>query len=226
MSSYCFSCLRRYILSSWILNEIPAGLSLIGCSLFLFVCFFFSALCIYHNIPFCPAKFLQKNQLMILWAFVCMTLCFSLHALSIIYLIFAIIIVICLGVDLFGFIFLWDSLCFLYLYIYIILQVWDIFIHNFIKYIFNFLLSPHFGTPIKHIFLCWILYYRPLNLSSFLICFSLGCSDWVIFIILSSRSPIHSSVSPSLLLISFSVFHFSYDIIYSWIGFLYILVPG
>ena len=43
----------------------------------------------------------------------------------------------------------------------------------------------------------------------FLICVSFCCSDWMVSIILTSRLHMHSSVSPSLLLIPSSVFFIS-----------------
>lgn len=49
------------------------------------------------------------------------------------------------------------------------------------------------------------------------------CSDWMIFTILSFKSLIHSSVSSSLLLISSTVFYFSYRNFHFWLIFLYFL---
>ena len=61
---------------------------------------------------------------------------------------------------------------------------------------------------------CLMLSKRPLKLPSFCkSCFSFCCSDWVISIILSSRSFIHSSVSPSLMLIL--LVYFSLQLLYS-----------
>lgn len=72
-----------------------------------------------------------------------------------------------------------------------------------------------------------MLFQRSLKLFSFLKGFFLCWSYWVISIILSSRSPIYSSVSLSLLLIPYSVF-FSFQLLYSLFltsSFLYFLVP-
>ena len=55
----------------------------------------------------------------------------------------------------------------------------------------------------------------PLNCSHFKICISLGCSDWIISIILSFRSLMLSSVSPYLLLIPSSVSFISIIVFFS-----------
>ena len=47
---------------------------------------------------------------------------------------------ICLNLNLHGFI-LFESLCFLYLDIYFLPQIWEVFNHDFIKYIFYFFFS-------------------------------------------------------------------------------------
>ena len=66
-------------------------------------CSFFSALCRYHTTPFWPAEFLLKNQLIVLWGFPCTSNCFSPAAFMILYLTLDILIIMCLGVDLFEF---------------------------------------------------------------------------------------------------------------------------
>ena len=43
----------------------------------------------------------------------------------------------CLVVSLFDLLLIWDPLCFLYLDICFLLQVWEVFSHNFLKYIFD-----------------------------------------------------------------------------------------
>lgn len=54
-----------------------------------------------------------------------------------------ILVIMCLDVVLFGFIF-FRTLCFFYLDNYLLLQFWGIFSQNFIKYIFNPLLSSSY----------------------------------------------------------------------------------
>ena len=90
-----------------------------------------------HAIPFWPAKFLQKNQLIGLWIFLCMWLyvTFSLAAFnfSLLFNFFH------FNYDTFWSISLGSS-CLEYseyLDICFFLQVQEIFSHNFIKYIFN-----------------------------------------------------------------------------------------
>ena len=112
------------------------------------------------------------------------------------------LVLICLAAGLFEFI-LVETLCFLYLDICFLLQVWEVFSHNFIKYIFYAFLSLSLpsGALVIQILRCLILLQRSLKLSSFLkICFSFPCSDRGISIILSSTSLMH--VSPNLLLSS------------------------
>lgn len=101
-----------------------------------------------------------------------------------------------------------DHLCFLYLDRCFLLQAWDVFSHNFIKYIFG-----HFYS----LFSFWDPYNRnadildatPKSLKLFsVLWFFLWCSDWLICIILFCRS-LKSSVSPSLLFIPYSVFFIS-----------------
>ena len=68
-----------------------------------------------------------------------------------------------------------------------------------------FVSSPS-GIPIKWMLVCLMLSQRSLKLFWLLIFFSFCYSDWVVSIILSSRSLMLSSVSPSLLFIPPSVF--------------------
>ena len=108
----------------------------------------------------------------------------------------------------------WDPLCFLYLDICFLLQDWDIFSHNFIKYILDPILSLSsfwdlYNVPyivnvgildvipeIFELFLLSFSFFPSFLLSFFL--FSFCSSVWVISIILSSRLLVHS-VSLSLL---------------------------
>ena len=82
------------------------------------------------------------------------------------------------------------------------------FSHNFIKYTFDPFLSifsfwdPAPCTPMQKS-VC--LLFQWLSYSHFKISFPLCCSDWVAYVILSSRSPM-PSVAPKLLFISSSVF--------------------
>ena len=112
---------------------------------------------------------------------------------------------------------------FLYLEICFFLQIQEAFNHSFAKYIFYSFLSSTSGSPILQMLIGLVLFQKSLktifikknknkNKNKKLV--SLYCFDWVISITLSSRSPIHPSVLPSLLLISSSVFfHFSYCIL-------------
>ena len=107
-------------------------------------------------------------------------------------------------------------LSFLYLVVYFFLQIQEAFSHNFVKYIFYSFLSSTSVSPILQMLIGLVLFQK--SLKTILIkkkkLVSLYCFYWVISITLSSRSPMHPSLSPGLLLISFSVFfHFSYCIL-------------
>ena len=65
------------------------------------------------------------------------------------------------------------------------------------------------------VLVCLMLSQRSLKLSSSII-FSFCCLHWVISTLLSSKSLIHSYVSPNLLLI-IVVFHFTYCILQIWL---------
>lgn len=83
------------------------------------------------------------------------------------------------------------------------LQVWRVFSHNHLSFIFDALMSSVFCYVNVG---CLMLFQRFLILISFLkILFSFCCSDWMISIFLSFRSYMCSSVSLSLLFILFSV---------------------
>ena len=79
----------------------------------------------------------------------------------------------------------WDRLCVLYLYICFLLQLWELFSHNYFKHIFDPSpsLSPLFGTPLMQMleFLAFFFFFFPRNLSNFFhfvkVCFSFCCSD-------------------------------------------------
>ena len=103
----------------------------------------------------------------------------------------------------------WHSLCFPYLDIYFLLQVQKVFSHNFIKYIFDPFLSLFFWDPCNaNVSMLDVLPEIPQTVLILKICFSFCCSDWVIFIILSSRL-LMCSLSPSVLLIPSSAFFIS-----------------
>ena len=69
---------------------------------------------------------------------------------------------------------IWDPLCFLYMNICLLPQVWEFFTDNFFKYMLDPLLSLLFLEPLLY-----------LNWHFFLPCRSVCISDWVICIILS-----------------------------------------
>ena len=109
---------------------------------------------------------------------------------------------------------IWDPLCFLYLDICFLLQVWDVFSHNFIKDMFNPLLS--LLLLLGYLMLSqWSLKLFPLRKMFFSFC----CSDCVLSIILSSSWLMCSSISSCLLFIPFNVlfFHLSYCILQFWL---------
>ena len=101
----------------------------------------------------------------------------------------------------------WAFLWFLYLNICFLLQLQEFFSHSFTKYIFDHFLSS--GTPIMQMLICLMLAQRSLNYSPFYCCCSYCCSDWVISIILSSKSLMCSSLSPGLLKSPSNVFFIS-----------------
>ena len=121
----------------------------------------------------------------------------------------------------------WDPLCFLYLDICFLIQVWEFFSYNFFKYIFD---------PLFSFFSFWNTYYvqigmfyttpQSLILLSFFIWLSVCCFDWIISIILSSRSLILSSALFILLFIAFSSAFMSANEFSNFLGsFLQFLVP-
>ena len=144
-----------------------------------------------------------------------MTLCFSLAALKIfLSLTFAILIMICCCGSLWVHL-VWDSLRFLDPNICFLLQIREIFSHYFIKYVFYPFLSlfSFWGTYNMNVSMLDVVPEVPLNYPHFKnVFFLFCCSGWVVSTILSSRSLIHSSVLPNLLLIP-SNFHFSYCIL-------------
>lgn len=106
-------------------------------------------------------------------------------------------------------------LSFLYLEICFFLQIQEAFSHNFIKYILYSFLSSTSGSPILQMLIGLVLLQKSLKtIFIFKNLFSLYCSDWVISITLSSRSPIHPSFPSNLLLISSSVI-FSFQLLCS-----------
>ena len=134
--------------------------------------------------------------------------------------------VICLGVDLFGFI-LFGTLCFLWVDICILCQVREVFSHYFFRQGFFFfcifLFSPS-NKPIMQISAYLMLSQRSLKLSSFKKFLFAVLIGWFP-LLLSSRLLIHSSVSSNLLFIPSSVF-FLFQLLYSLVltdSFLYCL---
>ena len=98
-----------------------------------------------------------------------------------------------------------DPLCFLYLDICFLPKIWGIFSQNFLQIYFQF--------PFVFLLLLgsllyedWHALYYPISLRllSFFYLSVFCCPDWVINIILSSMSLIHSSALFLLLFITFS----------------------
>ena len=126
--------------------------------------------------------------------------------------------IICLGVDLFRFI-LFGTLCFLWVDIYILCQVREVFSHYFFRqgccvffFFCLFLFSPS-KTPIMQISAYLMLSQRSLKLSLFKKFLFAVLIGWFP-LLLSSRLLIHSSVSSNLLFIPSSVFfYFNYCIL-------------
>lgn len=78
MNSFCFCLSIKLFISPLIVNDNFVRLSILGWKFF----FFLSVLLIYHVTAFWPAKFLQKNLLIIL----CIMSCLSLAAFRILWL--------------------------------------------------------------------------------------------------------------------------------------------
>ena len=137
----------------------------------------------------------SANSLMVVPLY--MTIYFSLAAFRILSLTSAVLIMLCLGVSLLGF-FLLGTLCDFYIRV-------SVSLFRFVKFlaiislnrflILFFLLEPlqcecwHFLCGTIDLVCCFVFVFIYL---------SVCCSDWVISIILSSRSLILSSVSFSL----------------------------
>ena len=75
-----------------------------------------------------------------------MILCLSFAVFGILSLTFAMLIMKCICMGLFGLL-LSGTLCFFYLNMCFLLQVWEVASHNFVRYIFNPFLSSPSGTP-------------------------------------------------------------------------------
>ena len=178
--------------------------------------FSFSVLLIYPAIPFWPAEFLLKDQLLSILDFPCMLLLASPLLLLILFLSVKswLVFSMCLGVFLLGFFSVWDSLCLLDLIDYFLFHVGKIFKYNLLK---NFLIpffSSSSGTPVIRILVHLILSQRSLRLSSVFTLFTLFCSSEVISTILSSSLLIHPSTSNILLLIPSRVFLISVIVLF------------
>ena len=104
------------------------------------------------------------------------TNCFSLASFKILSLslTFGISIMMCLRAGLFGYPNrvihpVWVSLCFLYLHVFYLHQIREVFFHQFFKYISNFLFFLFsFGSPMICMLECLKSSQRFLTLSSFL----------------------------------------------------------
>ena len=125
--------------------------------------------------------FLLRNQLIALWGFLSLSLSFANF------------IIICLGVGLFGFS-LFGALCTSCILILVSFRSGmfsAIISSNIFSTPFSF---SSFGIPIMHRLACFILYYMSLILLSFFFnLFFVCCPDWVVCIILFSKSLIHFS---------------------------------
>lgn len=113
----------------------------------------------------------------------------------------------CIGVGFFGFI-LVRILCFLDLFVSFLPQTRKVFSHYFIKCVFYPSLFSLLGPLCCD---CWYVWCCPKGSLNYLIFFKKNCccSSCVFSTTLPSRSPIHSSAWPNLLLISFSEFFIS-----------------
>ena len=116
-------------------------------------------------------------------------------------LIFVNLITMCLGVFLLGFI-LPQTLCVSWIWVAIFFPLLGKSSTIISSNIFSgpFSLSSPSGTPIMSMLGCFVFSHKSYMLLSFFY-MSFCCSDWVISIILSSRSLMHSYVSLSLLLL-------------------------
>ena len=140
----------------------------------------------------------------------CVICCFSLAAFNIcsLYLIFVNLINMCLGVFHLGFI-LFGNLCVSWTWVIISFPILGKFSTIISSRIFSwsFFLSSSSGTPIIQMLEYFILSWRSLRLSSFLLIrFPFFLSDSFISTILSSISLILSSVSVILLFVTSRVF--------------------
>ena len=117
--------------------------------------------------------------------------------------IISILIITSLGGCLFEVHLIWDLLCFLNLDIDFLLQVREIFNHNFFKYTLDPLLCFSACNANVGILKC---FFRALLGCFHLIVFPVCSADWLFYIFLFSSSLMHSSVSLCLLLIPSSVF--------------------
>ena len=139
MNSFSFYLSEKFFVSPSILNDNFAGLSILDCRFFLF-----RTLNISCPTLFWPVKFLQKNHQIVLWGFPCIWLfVFLLLPLEFPFFSFTFAV---LNYDMSWYVsvwvhLVWDPLCFLYLDIRFLLQVWEIFSHNFTKYVLDPLLS-------------------------------------------------------------------------------------
>ena len=119
---------------------------------------------------------------------------------------------ICLSVKQFGILCAFCTCILIFL-----LQVWEVLSHNFLKYIFNPLLSS-FGI---HKWKCQNPYYYARYQIAFIFKkFSFCYPDCVISIILSFRSLAYSSVSLSMLFM-FLVYLFQLLFISEWVSFIF-----
>ena len=129
--------------------------------------FSLSVLYIYPVIPFWPAEFLLKDQLLNIWGFLC---CFFLAAFNILSLclVFLSLISMCLGMFLLGFI-LYRTLCTSWTWLTTSFSMLGKFSTIISSKIFSypFFFSSFSGTPIIRMLVCLILFQMSLRLSLF-----------------------------------------------------------
>ena len=136
MNSFNLTLSGKYFICPSILNDSFAGQSHLGCRSLPFMTSntSFQPL-LTHKVSF------EKSADSLMGTPLQVPVAFSLAAFQrLSSLILGNVIMMCLGVCFFGSQLVWDSLCFLDLYVYFFHQIREVFFHYFFKYISNFLL--------------------------------------------------------------------------------------